>query len=202
MPRFPTRDPEILELAQSIAAGLVNSAADFPAPPVAVADIRAALDAAKTALFDVVAARAASEGATVAKQAAIAELSRLMRADLRYAEDAVRYNDAKLTALGWAGKAPRHPVDAPGQARVLEAPTQEENSVTLDWKAPSDGGDVRTYRIERRERDAGDWTLVEVSVPSEITLSEQPRGKALEYRIIAVNRSGEGMPSNTVVVVL
>ncbi|MGD0596377.1 MAG: hypothetical protein ABSA64_02505 [Sedimentisphaerales bacterium] len=31
---------------------------------------------------------------------------------------------------------------------------------------------------------------------------EQPRGKELEYRIVAVNKSGDGEPSNTVMVVL
>ena len=32
--------------------------------------------------------------------------------------------------------------------------------------------------------------------------SFQPRGKELEYRIVAVNKAGEGEPSNTVMVVL
>jgi hypothetical protein len=35
-----------------------------------------------------------------------------------------------------------------------------------------------------------------------VALVEQPRGKELEYRIIAVNKAGGGEPSNTVMVVL
>ncbi len=37
---------------------------------------------------------------------------------------------------------------------------------------------------------------------SKATLVEQPRGKELEYRIIAVNKAGDGEPSNTAMVVL
>jgi len=33
-------------------------------------------------------------------------------------------------------------------------------------------------------------------------LAEQPKGKELEYRVIAINKSGEGSPSNRVMVVL
>jgi len=34
------------------------------------------------------------------------------------------------------------------------------------------------------------------------TLVEQPEKTQLEYRVIAVNKAGEGQPSNTVTVVL
>lgn len=33
-------------------------------------------------------------------------------------------------------------------------------------------------------------------------LVDRPRGKELEYRIIAVNKAGDGEPSNTAMVVL
>jgi len=34
------------------------------------------------------------------------------------------------------------------------------------------------------------------------SIIEQPRGKELEYRIVAVNKAGDGEPSNTAMVVL
>jgi hypothetical protein len=65
-----------------------------------------------------------------------------------------------------------------------------------------DGGAVASYKIERRERPAGDWMLISLAMESEATLNNQERGKDWEYRIIAVNKAGEGMPSNTVAAVL
>jgi hypothetical protein len=41
-----------------------------------------------------------------------------------------------------------------------------------------------------------------MAIESETTLTEQERGKEWEYRIVAVNKAGEGEPSNTVMAVL
>ena len=41
-----------------------------------------------------------------------------------------------------------------------------------------------------------------MAMESEITLTGQARGKEWEYRVIAVNKAGEGEPSNTVMAVL
>ena len=54
----------------------------------------------------------------------------------------------------------------------------------------------------RRERPEAPWEEVATAVITEATLVEQPRGKELEYRIIAVNKAGDGEPSNTAMVVL
>lgn len=70
--------------------------------------------------------------------------------------------------------------------------------MVLDWKEPIDGGAVASYKIERRERPAGAWSLVAVALESEATLNNQERGKDWEFRVIAVNKAGEGVPSNTV----
>ena len=72
----------------------------------------------------------------------------------------------------------------------------------LDWKAPADGGKPAAYKVLRRERPAGAWAEAATAVITEATLVEQPRGPELEYRIIAVNKAGEGEESNTVMAVL
>lgn len=202
MARFPRTEAEIKALAQNIITGLAANAADFPAPPVASADLQALLDSLITLSDEQVAAMAAAEQATETKAAGLEELTTAMKADLRYAEDAVNFDDAKLTALGWGGRAAASELEAPGQPRSLEAPSQGEGWVFLDWKKPSDGGKVAAYKIERRERPAGDWMLVSMAIESEATLNNQERGKDWEYRIIATNKAGQGDPSNTVAAVL
>jgi hypothetical protein len=202
MPVFPKREAEILELAQHIISGLAAGAADFPAPPISVANLQAALDAAKNADDAAVAAHAAAEAATANKRAEFEQLIAAMRTDLRYAEDAVAYDDAKLNSLGWAGKTARSKQEPPGQPGTLEAPEQGEGWISLDWEAPADGGRARTYRIERRERPGGVWAIAEMAIETKVTLTNQDRGKEWEYRVIAANKAGEGMPSNTVTAVL
>lgn len=198
MARFPDREADIKALAQSVVTGLTANAADFPAPPVPPADLQALLNAFIVLGDEQVAAQAAAEQITVTKRSALDALIRAMRTDLRYAEDAVNRDDAKLTALGWGAKAAPTALRPPGQALALEAPRQGEGWVYLDWKEPVDGGAVAAYRIERRKRPDGDWTLVAMALVSEATLSNQERGKDWEYRVIAVNKAGDGVPSNTV----
>lgn len=202
MARFPDREAQIKALAQNIVTGLTENVADFPAPPVAALDLQALLDSFITLCDEQTAAQATAEQATETKRAALAELVTAMKADLRYAEDAVDYNDAKLTALGWGGKAAPTALQIPGQPRALEAPQQGEGWVFLDWKKPADGGAVAAYKIERRERPSGAWSLVGMAIESEATLNNQQRGTDWEYRIIATNKAGESVPSNTVAAVL
>ena len=125
-----------------------------------------------------------------------------MKADLRYAEAAVAGDDAKLKLIGWGGRSAKVPLAAPGQCRVLEAPRQGEGWIFLDWKEPTEGGAVATYRIQRRLRPDGAWLDVGLAIDSETTLTGQERAKEWEYRVSAVNKAGEGAPSNTVMAVL
>jgi len=41
-----------------------------------------------------------------------------------------------------------------------------------------------------------------VYIMTEATLVDHPEKTEIEYRVLAVNKSGEGQPSNTVIVVL
>jgi len=202
MARFPRTEAEILALAEAMITGLTGNAAIYPAPPVAVLDLTAAKTAYITALNAAIAAAAAAEAATTTKDDALDSLVDAMKSDIRYAENTVDFDDDKLKLIGWAGKKAPTPLAIPGQARLLEAPRQGDGWVFLDWKAPVDGGTPSAYKVMRRERPAGAWEDVATAVITEATLVEQPKGKELEYRIVAVNKAGEGEPSNTEMVVL
>jgi len=202
MARFPLREDDIKSLAQNIVTGLTDNPAIYPSPPVAPADLQAVLNSFITLCDEAVAARAAAEQVTQTKDAGLDELTEAMKADLRYAENTVDNDNAKLALLGWGGTAAPTALQPPGQARLLEAPNQGEGWVFLDWKKPTDGGAVASYKIERRERPEGPWGIASMAIESEATLHNQERGKEWEYRVIAVNKAGEGMPSNTVAAVL
>ena len=145
---------------------------------------------------------AAAEQATTTKDEALEALTDNMRADLRYAENTVDFDDDKLNLLGWGGGAAGTSLEPPGQPRTLEAPREGEGWIFLDWKAPVKGGKVASYTIQRRERPDGAWSIAGVATETETTLTDQQRGKEFEYRVIAVNKAGEGVPSNTVMAVL
>jgi len=202
MARFPKAEADVVALAQAMESGLADNAAGYPAPPIPVADLGASFGSYMTAKNAAIAAQAAAEEATTSKDEALEDLADAMKSDIRYAENTVDFDDDKLKLIGWAGRKAATPLAPPSQARLLEAPKQGEGWVFLDWKAPIDGGAPAAYKVMRRERPAGPWEDAATAVITEATLVEQPRGKELEYRIIAVNKAGDGEPSNTAMVVL
>ena len=180
----------------------MDNNAVFPAPPVHPILIRIRKIIYQSRHDNFLAARAASEQATANKDDALENLIEAMKADIRYAENTVNFGDDKLKLIGWAGKKTATPLAIPGQVRQLEAPKQGDGWVFLDWKAPEDGGKPRVYKVQRRVRDSGDWADVATAILTEATLVDQPLKTELEYRVIAINKAGVGLPSNTVMAVL
>ena len=202
MPRFPKKESEIIAFAERLWRGLWGNLPVYPQPPVppVFLRIKSMVYFSRRNVF--IAKQAAAEQATADKDDALQDLIDAMKSDFRYAENTVDYDDEKLKLIGWAGRKAAAPLAAPGQARLLEAPRQGEGWVFLDWKKPAAGGRVSAYKLMRRERPAGPWEDVATAVISEATLVDQPRGAELEYSIVAVNKAGDGEPSNTVMVVL
>lgn len=202
MARFPRSEADILALEQELVVGLSNNVAIYPSPLVSDMDLAARLSAHTSSKNTAVAAQAAAEEATSDKEDALADMIDAMKAEIRYAENSVNFDDDKLKLIGWAGRATCTDLTPRGQARLLEAPRQGEGWVFLDWKAPTDGGTPSAYKVMRRIRPDGPWEDVATAVITEATLVDQERGKEWEYRIVAINKAGEGEPSNTVMAVL
>jgi len=202
MARFPTKEAEITELAERLYRGLLDNNAVFPAPPVHPMVVRTRKLTYQSRHNTFMAAHAAAESAIADKDAALEELIEALKSDLRYAETVVNFDDDKLKLIGWSGKETPTALALPGEVRQLEAPKQGDGWVFLDWKQPAEGGRVSAYKVQRRERPAGAWQDVATAIETEATLVAQPKGIELEYRVIAVNKAGEGQPSNTVMVVL
>lgn len=203
MARFPKKEAEIVALAERLWRALLDNASIYPQPPVNPWLIRIRNMIYSSRRDDFIAKQAAAEQATTTKDETLDDLVDAMKSDIRYAENTVDFDDDKLKLIGWAGRKAATPLAVPGQTRLLEAPKQGAGWVFLDWKKPADGGAVSAYKVMRRERSAGPWEDVATAVTSEGTLAEQPRGKEFEYRIVAVNKAGEGEPSsNTAMVVL
>ena len=112
------------------------------------------------------------------------------------------FDDDKLKLISWSGNQTPTALTPAGRTRQLQAPKQGEGWVFLEWKHPVDAGRVIAHNIQRRNRTNGAWQDVATAIETESALVDQPKGQELEYRVIAINKSGDGSPSNTVMVVL
>ena len=201
MPRFPRTENDIAGLAVVVADGLEAAAEDFPAPPVPAEDLKS-----KLAVFNA-ASVAAIEAETVArerhaeKDEALDDLADSIKADLKYAEFAVRDQPEKLNRLGWSLRRDGTPLQPPGEVRDMTIGAEGDDWVILRWKQPVDGGAPGVYKVQRR-KDGSRWEDIGIATSTEQLVSNQPRGEELRYRVFAVNRAGSGQPSATVTVVL
>nr|VFJ88147.1 MAG: Fibronectin type III domain-containing protein [Candidatus Kentron sp. H]VFJ90154.1 MAG: Fibronectin type III domain-containing protein [Candidatus Kentron sp. H]VFJ96517.1 MAG: Fibronectin type III domain-containing protein [Candidatus Kentron sp. H] len=202
MANFPDDEPGILELAKNMVRGLTDNSPTYPSPPMGPLDLEGKIDACEKAKEDVVALQSELKQAFDAKEAAMTDLTDWVKRNLRYAENTVGDDDAKLSMIGWGGRRPPTPLEAPGQVGNLKATEQGDDWITLNWRKPPDGGKVAHYCVECREKGEDDWHLVKTALGTEVTLEAQERGKALEYRVVAVNKAGQGEGSNTVAAVL
>nr|VFK24486.1 MAG: hypothetical protein BECKLPF1236A_GA0070988_104203 [Candidatus Kentron sp. LPFa]VFK35956.1 MAG: hypothetical protein BECKLPF1236C_GA0070990_104542 [Candidatus Kentron sp. LPFa] len=98
---FPTKESDILALGEKIVAGLQGNTEVYPASPLPVADLTEKLDAYLAAKNAETAAQSAWEEAVTAKRTVLRAFSDGMRTELRYAENTVHFDDAKLKLLGW-----------------------------------------------------------------------------------------------------
>nr|VFJ43391.1 MAG: hypothetical protein BECKDK2373B_GA0170837_100551 [Candidatus Kentron sp. DK]VFJ58675.1 MAG: hypothetical protein BECKDK2373C_GA0170839_10677 [Candidatus Kentron sp. DK] len=202
--RFPVKENDVFALGEKLHSGLKNNTDTYPDPPVPVEVLGATLKEYMAVKEEETANRAALEASVQKKNAVLETLSDEMRKEIRYAENRVDFDDAKLKQLGWGGRKTKTALQEPGQVLSLRVVRQGDGRITLAWKAPGNGGAVAAYQVQRLERLAanGSWIGAGMAMGTETTLENQERGKEFEFRTVAVNKAGEGEPSNTVMAVL
>ncbi len=196
MAQFPITEPEIISLAQAIIIGLKAHPDEFTVPPVNSDDLQQQLNDVLNSRDEVTTLQARLSEATARTRKFLERLIASMKMILKYAEQTTPKE--KWTLLGWASRAEPVALQVPGQPRNLECLRRGDDSIQLDWKAPQDGGKVGVYRVQRRIMPDGEWTLVDTVFGTEIILANQPKGKTLEFRVIAANKEGFSLASNVV----
>ena len=202
MARFPTRESDIAAMAGTMVHGLAENGADFPDTPVSVEALQEALASYTTTRDTASSAEAAAAVAYDEKQDAIQNLTDKMKSVVRYAEIAVRQDEAKLKNIGWSARRDPVSMQPPGAPRTLEVKREGRGWVYLDWKAPAEGGAVSAYRVLTRTSGSDEWKEVVLSFESMAVLTDQPQGVDLEYHVIAINKAGESLPSNLLTVAM
>jgi Fibronectin type III domain len=138
----------------------------------------------------------------VVKAAARRVLVDRMKADLGYAEVAVRKRPEQLTQIGWGIRRPGTKLTSPGEVRDIAIKAEGDTWIVLEWKPPVDGGGVAAYVVERRPSDGGRFEHIATVVETEHRAMDQPRGVELDYRVVALNKAGAGAASGLVTAVL
>ncbi|HWP39142.1 MAG TPA: fibronectin type III domain-containing protein [Gemmatimonadales bacterium] len=200
--KFPEAEPEIAALALLVIEGLRQLEAELPAPPVSADELQARLDRFNGSKVRVVAANTALRNEHTANDQDLKSLVDATKATLKYAEVVFRDQPSKLSQLGWGPRRDGSSLEAPGEVRDIRIVAEGDTWITLRWSPPVSGGAVGMYKIQRKTKDAGAWEDAGSSVDTVLTLSRQPRGIEMDYRVLAANKAGVGQPSATVTVVL
>jgi hypothetical protein len=203
MPEFPKRQSGIARLAYTMLRGYYQHFDDFPNinRTRLMLKIRECQDAINMQADAVSAFRIASEN----KNEKLRSLIAIMKNCIKKAIVDTATSPEKLKLIGWEPKTACQPAQIPGQPTDLVAIHKQDGIVDLNWKKPSDGRIVYNYIIERRCLDTNqsdNWTLEAISYGCRITISNQPKGIKLEYRVRASNLAGQSVPSNTATITL
>lgn len=190
-------------------AGITEHPADFPHCDTAV------LEAARLDFLNagnsLVAANAEVARAARVKKEAFGKLQTAMKQQIKLAQVDCSDSPVKLGLIGWGPRREAEAIDPPGQPLDLRLCNTSNDTLALRWRKPTRDPHrpIHCYQVYRREvkpSSNGDgWHPAGTAMENEITLKHEPTDSPLrrvEYRVTALNRSGESVPSNTITVVL
>ncbi len=203
--KFPSKEQDIIKLANEMVAGYKAYATDFPS--VTVTTLEDTLEAYNVALAALNAAKTKYELALQAKNLELDSVKHVMRDDLKLSEADTSAEPEKLIEIGWSPKPSPTSPQIPGQVLNLRASYQNEGTVTLEWNKPRSGGTIRNYVLYRTTNNpAGGmnpWTMVDFYYDTITELADQPVGVKLYYMVKGSNTWGMSeTESNIVPVVL
>ncbi len=199
MVRIPTKETDLITLAEEMMAGLKNNASTFPEPPIAAKEMNAQIHEFILQRDNVIAAKAAYETAINEKKTSFEAVNLIVKDNAYYCKKVAGKNEAILTMVGLTA-IKRKEDEAPGQCVAFKVTGQGEGRVSFEWKRPDNGGTPRAYKIERKNVDADVWEIASMALETKAEANNQTIGEAFEYRVIASNKLGDGLPSNTVTV--
>ena len=216
MATYPRIQSEISALVGSMIAGYTEHPGDFPSADVAV--LQTARDEYRTTSEALADAQAAAKLAAVEKAEKLERLQAVMKAQLKRSQVDTASQPEKLALIGWGPKADPQSMQVSSPPTNLKITAQgiigeeKKGLLGLQWEksAFKRARFVRYYCVERRhvqsngdgETPVGPWGHIASVIDNKIALKEEPTGVRMEYRIKAVNKGGQSMPSNTIAVVL
>lgn len=195
--KFPTEKPAILALATTANNGFAANVSTFPQPPVGVNTMSDRLTAYQAKRDEITAAEAVVKNLYEEEDEIFESIENGTKRNLRYAESIANGDAGTLALVGWGNPSPRQPLQPPSECRALEIIGQGDGWLQIDWKEPISGGKPASYIVERSE-DGVNFTQVKTETASESILLNQPKGVKLIYQVVAINRAGRGLPSNTI----
>lgn len=89
------------------------------------------------------------------------------------------------------------PCEPPGAPRNVEIADYGNGYCTIRFMPPrNDGGaPITNYIVEKRDTGGGRWEKGAEGLDYEITVDNLIPGREVEFRVSAVNKAGQGMPS-------
>lgn len=205
MSQYPRSQSEIAALVEHMMAGFTEHPEYFPhADKISLQQAYDEFMQASTTLNGAEAAVKLAASNKLEKQR---QLEAAMKNNIRHATADCSANPTRLSYIGWGTRHEPRPIDPPASPGGLKVVAQSEGTVFLKWEKPSrksGGGPVRLYMIERHIQGESlyNWELVTNSYNNEVTLTNQPQGVKIDYKVRASNSAGASCATNTVTVVL
>ncbi|MBN2843061.1 MAG: hypothetical protein JXM68_08220 [Sedimentisphaerales bacterium] len=202
--KFPSKEQDVIKLANEMVAGYKAYATDFPS--VTVTTLEDTLEAYNVALAALNAAKTTYELALQAKNLELESLRHVMKDDIKLSEADTSAEPEKLVEIGWGPRPTPVNPQIPGQVLNLRASYQQEGIVTLEWNKPRSGGAIRNYVLYRTTNNPSGgmnpWSMVDFFYDTLAELTDQPTGTKLYYMVRGSNIWGMSQTESNIVPVV